>query len=140
MLDNYENERIVILEKILDKIEAIEDTATEVAIWSLIVSVLYMLKYCCISEVKTCIIDTGTSIPLFVLISTAGVEIKDKIMFTKSKRKKLQRQWIRIGKIESDTKRVAQMKQLYEDMKEWAENGREPEKMPKLPNDIDKVA
>ena len=32
------------------------------------------------------------------------------------------------------------MKQLYEDMKEWAKNGREPEKMPKLPNDIDKVA
>ena len=146
MLNSGENERIVVVEDILDKIESIEDTAIEVAVCTFVLSILYMLIFCCKSEIQTCIIETGNSIPLFILFSTISVEVKDRVMFTKSKIKKLEREAINRGRAkgiaEGKAEGIAQgkaegiiigAKQKHEEWVEWADNGREEEKKPLPP-------
>ena len=141
MLNGGENERVALLEDILDKIETIEDTATEVAAYSFVISVVYVLIFCCKSEIKTCIIEMGTSIPLFILFSTIFVEIKDRAMLTKSKIKKLEREARREARREAQSEALAQgmmiAQEKHKEWVEWADNGREEDKKPlppKVPN------
>ena len=138
MLNMGENQRITQIEDILDKIETIEDTATVVAVYSLVVSILYMLIFCCKSEIQTCIMETSTSIPLFILLSTISVEIKDRVMFTKSKIKKQLREAEREARAEGKAEGKAEgiiigAQKKHEEWVEWAENGREEDKKPLPP-------
>ena len=45
-----------------------------------LITAIYVIYTCCKTDVKTCIKDTGTAIPLFILLSTISVEGGIRIM------------------------------------------------------------
>lgn len=80
--DNYERERVEINKSILYAIEGFSRHTIQTSIATLVMTVLYMpiLIIYYKTGVKTCIIETGTSIPLFILTSTIIIEGKGRIM------------------------------------------------------------
>lgn len=79
---DYEKERVEINKAILYAIEGFSRHTIQTSIVTLVMTVSYipvlLLHYK--TGVRTCLIETGTSIPLFILTSTIIIEVKGRIM------------------------------------------------------------
>ena len=76
----YERERVEVNREILYFIQGLSKTAIEVSGLTFIIMVVYIVFTCCKADIKMCIIETGTSIPLFILSSTVLIEGKVRAM------------------------------------------------------------
>lgn len=79
---DYERERVEVNKTILYAIQGFSRHTIQASIVTFAITVLYMpiLLIHYETGVKKCIIETGTSIPLFILTSTVIIEVKGRIM------------------------------------------------------------
>ena len=80
--DNYEKERLEVNKAILYAIQGFSRHTIQTSMVTLVMTVCYVPILLIYYErsVRACIIETGASIPLFILISTLIVEGKGRIM------------------------------------------------------------
>ena len=131
MIQNDEKSISDLTKTIDDAIDATVNTTLVVFILVLIHTIIFCI--CCKENIKTCIIEIGTSIPLYVILATLITEGVDAVIGRRMVRKaeeKLQRELQRERE---------ELHRLQSEWEEWADNGRDPDKRPKLP-DIPKPA
>ena len=91
---------------------------------------VYILIFCCKSSIQKCIINTGTSIPLFILTSSiifeGGAQIMEWALVKREKR--LRRNRERDQKLRDEGKR-----EMHKKWEEWYNNGRKESERPKPP-------
>ena len=72
--DHYEKERVETNKEILQLMRAFSKQTIYTSLVSILITGIYAIYTCCITNTKTCIKDLGTVIPLFILLSTVLVE------------------------------------------------------------------
>ena len=78
--DDYEKERVETNKAILQLMRAFSKQTIYISLVTFLITAIYVICTCCKTDVKTCIKDTGTAIPLFILLSTTAVEGGIRIM------------------------------------------------------------
>ena len=78
--DDYEKERVETNKAILQLMRAFSKQTIYTSLVTFLITGIYVIYTCYKTDVKTCIKDTGTAIPLFILLSTIAVEGGIRIM------------------------------------------------------------
>ena len=78
--EDYEKERVEINKAILSNIQDFIAQAVWTSGGTVFLAVLYIVFTCCKTDVKNCIKETGTAIPLFIVISAILVDWGFRIM------------------------------------------------------------
>ena len=78
--DDYERQREETNKAILYQLQGFSRLTIQTSVLAFIATVIYMVFFACKTDVNTCIKETGTSAPLFILASTIVIEGKGRIM------------------------------------------------------------
>lgn len=127
--NEFKIEQNEILEELLEIASDFTKETTLIAITTFILSILYIIIYCCKTNIEKCITNTGTTIPLFIIVSTIIVEvIKMLSILLNIKRRKEMR---KIRKFLKEEGKLLGRKSMHDEWEYWYENSRDERKKPK---------